>query len=265
MILRFRSRFRDQALVRQTAAEFDTLKPQVVVERLRPLAVAGNPWFGSAGELTAVAYMRMNKSDLAGPLFAKIAADEGVPDTIRQRAVQMAGAVGVDAVPQKRGSESQMTAKYRVSVALAALMALSACGIFKTGQKKTPTVGERVPILVSENGIQTDPGIADIQVLLPAAAPNSNWAQPGGDAAQVDGPARTGRYADARVERLDRWRFEPRAARRGARYRRQQAVRDRCRRDDPRLCRRYRRDLMVQIDRRYEGERRRAVRRRGQL
>ena len=92
--------FRDQALVRQTAAEFDTLKPQVVVERLRPLAVAGNPWFGSAGELTAVAYMRMNKSDLAGPLFAKIAADEGVPNTIRQRAVQMAGAVGVDAVPQ---------------------------------------------------------------------------------------------------------------------------------------------------------------------
>ena len=80
-----------------------------------------------------------------------------------------------------------MTAKYRVSVALAALMALSACGIFKTGQKKTPTVGERVPILVSENGIQTDPGIADIQVLLPAAAPNSNWAQPGGDAAKSMG------------------------------------------------------------------------------
>ena len=80
-----------------------------------------------------------------------------------------------------------MTAKYRVSVALAALMALSACGVFKTGQKKTPTVGERVPILVSENGIQTDPGIADIQVLLPAAAPNSNWAQPGGDAAKSMG------------------------------------------------------------------------------
>ena len=34
--------FRDLALIRQTTAEFDTLKPQVVVDRLRPLAVPGN-------------------------------------------------------------------------------------------------------------------------------------------------------------------------------------------------------------------------------
>jgi hypothetical protein len=99
--------FRDQALVRQTAAELDTLKPQVVVERLRPLAVAGNAWFGSAGELTAISYMKMNRTDLAGPLFAKIAADETVPDTIRQRAVQMAGAVGIDAVPQNEDQKAK--------------------------------------------------------------------------------------------------------------------------------------------------------------
>ena len=99
--------FRDQALVRQTAAEFDALKPQAVVERLRPLSVAGNPWFGSAGEMTAISYLRMNRSDLAGPLFAKIAADENVPESIRQRAVQMAGAVGVDAVPQNEDQKAQ--------------------------------------------------------------------------------------------------------------------------------------------------------------
>jgi len=81
-----------------------------------------------------------------------------------------------------------MTAKYRVSVGLAALMALSACGVFKGGgPKKTPTVGQRIPILVSENGIQTDTGIADIQVTLPAPAPNANWAQPGGNAAKSMG------------------------------------------------------------------------------
>jgi len=66
-------------------------------------------------------------------------------------------------------------------VALAALMALSACGIFKGGgPKKTPTVGQRVPILVTENGIATDKTIADIQVTLPAPAENDAWAQPGG-------------------------------------------------------------------------------------
>jgi len=60
--------------------------------------VPGNPWFGSAGELVAMAYLRQNKPDLAGPLFAALAKDKTVPDSIRQRARQMAGALGVDAV-----------------------------------------------------------------------------------------------------------------------------------------------------------------------
>jgi hypothetical protein len=90
--------FRDLALVRQTSAEFDTLKPQVVVERLRPLAVPGGAWLGSAGEMVAVSYLRMNQRQQAGTLFGQIARDTGVPETIRQRAVQMAGVLGVDAV-----------------------------------------------------------------------------------------------------------------------------------------------------------------------
>ena len=90
--------FRDLALVRQTSAEYDTLKPQVVVERLRPLAVPGGAWFGSAGEMVAIAYVRMNQRQQAGTLFGQIARDSGVPETIRQRAVQMAGVLGVDAV-----------------------------------------------------------------------------------------------------------------------------------------------------------------------
>ena len=91
--------FRDYAMLRRTTIEYDTLPPQQVVERLRPLAVPGNPWFGSAGEMTAIAYMRQNRRDLAGKLFGQIAKATDVPDTIRQRAVQMAGLLGVDAAP----------------------------------------------------------------------------------------------------------------------------------------------------------------------
>jgi hypothetical protein len=81
---------RDLALVRQTAAQFDSLQPARIVERLKPLAVAGNPWFGSAGEMTALDYARMNKPELAKPIFAAIAKDEGVPESIRDRAARFA-------------------------------------------------------------------------------------------------------------------------------------------------------------------------------
>ena len=90
--------FRDLALIRKTTAEFDTLKPQQVVDRLKRLAVPGNPWFGSAGEMVAISYLNMNKSDLAGPLFGQLAKDDSVPATIRSRALQMAGVEGIDAV-----------------------------------------------------------------------------------------------------------------------------------------------------------------------
>ncbi|VXD06472.1 Outer membrane protein YfgL, lipoprotein component of the protein assembly complex (forms a complex with YaeT, YfiO, and NlpB)-like; Uncharacterized PQQ-containing dehydrogenase 2 [Sphingomonas sp. T1] len=80
-----------------------------------------------------------------------------------------------------------MTKSYRVTVAVAALMALSGCGIFKGSVKKTPTVGNRVSILTSENGVETDATIADVQVLLPAPTVNDAWAQPGGNPAKSMG------------------------------------------------------------------------------
>jgi len=80
-----------------------------------------------------------------------------------------------------------MMKTYRVTVAVAALMALSGCGIFKGGVKKTPTVGDRVSILVSENEVEADKTIADVQVLLPAPAVNDAWAQPGGNPAKSMG------------------------------------------------------------------------------
>jgi hypothetical protein len=82
--------FRDLALIRQTSAEYDSLDPQKVIDRLKPLAVKGNPWFGSAGEMVAMAYLQQNKRAEAGKLFGEMAQDATVPDSLRQRAVQMA-------------------------------------------------------------------------------------------------------------------------------------------------------------------------------
>lgn len=92
--------YRDLATIRQVALTFDQMKPQQVVDRLKPLAVEGGPWFGSAGEMTAIAYMKMGKKNLAGPIFAAIAKDDKAPQTVRVRARQMAGLLGVDAVDE---------------------------------------------------------------------------------------------------------------------------------------------------------------------
>jgi hypothetical protein len=90
--------WRDLALVRQTHIQFETMKPQDVIARLKPLAVKGNPWFGSAGELTALSYMKLGNKAEAGKLFGAIYKDESVPESLRSRAVKMAGVLGVDVV-----------------------------------------------------------------------------------------------------------------------------------------------------------------------
>ena len=89
--------YRDLATLRSAALEFDSLKPEQVIERLAPLTKSGEPWFGSAGELTAMAYLKQGQKAKAGKLFADIAADQQVPPSIRTRAVQLAGTLGVDA------------------------------------------------------------------------------------------------------------------------------------------------------------------------
>ena len=102
---------RDLALIRQTVAEYDKLKPAVVVERLRPLAMAGSPWLGSAGELLAAAYLAEGRRDLAATLFGQIAQGDEVPPTLRQRAVQMAGVLGVEAAPRGAAPNGEAKAK----------------------------------------------------------------------------------------------------------------------------------------------------------
>ncbi len=83
------------------------------------------------------------------------------------------------------------------SAAIALTVSLSGCGIFKGGKSKTPVLGERVPILMTENSIQVDRTIAGIEVVVPAPATNDAWNQPGGNASKsmghvalADAPAR---------------------------------------------------------------------------
>lgn len=90
--------YRDLATIRAVALGFDALPADQVVARLKPLAVPGGPWFGSAGELLGAAYLKQNRNDLAGPLFAAIARDKTVPQSLRGRARQLAGLLGVDAI-----------------------------------------------------------------------------------------------------------------------------------------------------------------------
>ena len=80
-----------------------------------------------------------------------------------------------------------MKTSVRASVAIAALMALSACGVFKGGKKNTPVLGNRVPILVSEDDAKADPSLASMQVLLPDPVTNNEWTQPGGNSAKAMG------------------------------------------------------------------------------
>lgn len=93
--------YRDLALIRQTSVQFEEMEPQAVIDRLAALAVPESPWFGSAGELTALAMMEKGDDEAAGRLWAALAENEDVPGSIRARAVQLASTLGVDAVPDE--------------------------------------------------------------------------------------------------------------------------------------------------------------------
>ncbi|MDB5667776.1 MAG: tetratricopeptide repeat protein [Alphaproteobacteria bacterium] len=90
--------YRDAALIRQTQLEYDQLQPAQVVQRLQGYAQAGNPWLGTAGEMVAVALIRQQRAPQAAQILSAMARDPAVPESIKSRAIQMASALGVDAV-----------------------------------------------------------------------------------------------------------------------------------------------------------------------
>ena len=92
--------YRDLALIRRIHLEYDTLPPAAVIQRLQGLAKPDSAFFGSAGEMVAVAHLRLNQRPAAARIFAALAKDENVPASLRSRAVQMAGSLGVDAIAE---------------------------------------------------------------------------------------------------------------------------------------------------------------------
>jgi hypothetical protein len=104
----FAKPYRDYALLRQTTVEYDTLKPDVVVSRLQALAKPDSAWFGSAGEMVATAQIKLGKRAEAGKLLQQIAqGGENVPDTTRQRAVQLASVLGIDVLDQSKEKQAK--------------------------------------------------------------------------------------------------------------------------------------------------------------
>lgn len=93
---------RDFARVREVASNFDDREPADIIAKLKDIAVPGNAYFGSAGELVAIAHLEAGDRKQAGALFATIAKEEDLPETLRSRARQMAGLLGVDAVDDVR-------------------------------------------------------------------------------------------------------------------------------------------------------------------
>lgn len=89
---------RDLALIREVSTNFDDRKPEDIIAKLEGLAVPGNAYFGSAGELVAIAHLEAGNKAEAGALFSAISQDETMPETLRNRTRQMAGLLGVDAI-----------------------------------------------------------------------------------------------------------------------------------------------------------------------
>ena len=78
-----RAEMRDIATIRSVAARYDEMEPQAVIDRVGPLAVPDNSYYGSAGELVAHAYLDQGKRAEAGALLADIAGNDEVPSSLR--------------------------------------------------------------------------------------------------------------------------------------------------------------------------------------
>jgi outer membrane protein assembly factor BamB len=77
----------------------------------------------------------------------------------------------------------------RAALVAASSALLAGCGIFGgSDEPKTPTVGNRTPILSNiATEVTADPSLAGVAVVLPPAQANTEWAQMGGNAAKSTG------------------------------------------------------------------------------
>lgn len=80
-----------------------------------------------------------------------------------------------------------MTLRSKTLLMLLAASALAGCNPFKKDKPVTPTVGERLPVLVGESTLEVDETTAALPITLPEAVANSEWAQSGGNATKSVG------------------------------------------------------------------------------
>lgn len=99
---------RDAATIKSLRLQFDTLPPATMVAKLKDYSVPGNPWFGVAGEMTALAHIKAGAPDKARPLLIAIVRDATLAGSQRNRAAQLAISLGVE--PQSLQPEPAATA-----------------------------------------------------------------------------------------------------------------------------------------------------------
>lgn len=92
------------------------------------------------------------------------------------------------ACPEMAATAAPRSASWRsVMILLVACVALAGCGVFKKSAKRTPTIGERIPILSFETQAEAEAELKDTAVVLPPPETNAEWAQPGGSASKIGG------------------------------------------------------------------------------
>ena len=79
------------------------------------------------------------------------------------------------------------TKHLRVLVMIGVALSVSGCSFFKKTPPKTPTIGQRIPVLSGEGDVEVDPSTAAIPMTLPGAVANTEWTQSGGNASKSVG------------------------------------------------------------------------------
>ena len=183
--------YRDLALVRQTALEFDTPRPgggdraaeaargrrQSLVRQRRRNGRA-RPYQGRPAQARRAPVRRDGEGSGRAPKhpFARRADGGRARNRCRTASER----------PRRRNEGSD--AMKRIGFALVMLSLLGGCSILKKGKPTTtPTVGERIAVLKGEASIEVDPALANVAVVLPPQATNAEWAQSGGNASKSMG------------------------------------------------------------------------------
>lgn len=98
---------------------------------------------------------------------------------------------------------SVLTALVIASLAVSGCARLGIGGGDGKKKSRTPTIGQRIPVLSTESGADVDPTLAGVAVLLPPAQINDSWTQPGGNASKmlehVAVPLALGKAWDAKI------------------------------------------------------------------